>query len=203
MMLMVIVFVFLHLPVHQMKAEEIQCPRVCNCSNETVATCKGLKVDGINATSEWKFETGIETLDISGNKLNLSENTFAEWNVLNLHSFNISGNILNLTKLTFAGFSKLDDLDLSRNNISWIDCEDFELITEITVLRLRSNRLTAICPHTFRELKRLRHLDLSNNTISSIQPETFHNSSALEWLNLANNRLTEIHLRIFLFQTKL
>jgi Leucine-rich repeat (LRR) protein len=178
-----------------MKAEEIQCPRVCYCSNKTVATCKDLEIDGIDTAREGWFETDIEQLDFSGNKLSsINPDTFGLWNVLNLHSFNLSGNnILNITKFTFSGFSNLENLDLSSNNISWIDCEAFEFTPHMAVVRLRSNRLTEICPHTFSPLEYLWYLDLSNNMISSIQPETLHQNSVLEWLSLATNRLTEIH----------
>jgi len=195
MKLMVVVFVFLHFPLHQTKAEWIQCPRVCYCSNRTVATCKDLKIDGINMAKEGKFETEIEQLDFSGNKLSsINPNTFSIWNVFNLHAFNLSGNnILNITRITFSGFSYLENLDLSNNNISWIDCEAFEFTPRMTVLHLRSNRLTEICPHIFSSLENLRHLDLSHNMLSSIQPDTLHNNFVLEWLSLANNRLTEIH----------
>jgi Leucine-rich repeat (LRR) protein len=194
MMLMVILIVFLHLPVHQMKEEERKCPVVCQCLNKTVAICKDLKLDGINATSEWKVEAGLEIFDFSGNKMNLNEYTLGTWKVFYLQSFNLSGNnILNITKFTFFGFSKLENLDLSRNNISEIDCEAFSHTPSMAVLRLRSNRLTELCPHTFSLLEHLWYLDLSNNMIFSIQPETLHNISVLEWLSLANNRLTEIH----------
>jgi hypothetical protein len=176
-----------------MKEEEKKCPVVCQCLNKTEAICKDLKIDGINATSEWKFEAGLEVLDFSGNKLNLNEDTFGKWKALYLQSFNLSGNnILNITKFTFLGFSKLENLDLSRNNISWIDCEAFEHTMSLAVLRLRSNRITAICPHTFSILEHLRYVDLSDNMISSIQLKKFHNNSVFEWLNLANNNLTEI-----------
>jgi Leucine-rich repeat (LRR) protein len=160
-----------------------------------VATCKDLKIDGINTTKEGKFQNDIEQLDFSGNKLSsINPNTFSMWNVLQLHYFNLSGNnILNITKFTFYGFRKLDILDLSRNNLSWIECEAFDFTPNMSVLRLRSNRVTEICPHTFSALEHLRHLDLSNNMLSSIQPETLRNNSVLEWLSLANNRLTEIH----------
>jgi len=189
-MLMVILIVFLHLPVHQMKEEERKCPVLCQCSKKTVAICKDLKLDGINATSEWKFEAGLEIFDFSGNKMNLNEYTLGAWKVFYLQSFNLSGNnILNIKKFTFFGFSKLENLDLSRNNISEIDCDAFESTVNLTVLRLRSNRLTTI---TFSTLEHLRYLDLSNNMISSILPEAIRNISVLEWLSLANNNLTEI-----------
>jgi hypothetical protein len=58
MMLMVIVFVFLHFPVHKMKAEGMQCPRVCYCSNKTVAKCKDLKIEGINTAREGSLNLG-------------------------------------------------------------------------------------------------------------------------------------------------
>jgi Leucine-rich repeat (LRR) protein len=177
-----------------MKEEEKKCPVVCQCSNKTVAICKDLKIDGFNTTKEGIFEKEIEQLDLSGNKLSsINRDTFSIWNVLNLHSFNLSGNnILNITKFIFYGFTNLENLDLSRNNISSIECGTFEFTPRMKFLRLRSNRLTEMCPHTFGPLVHLRHLDLSNNMISSIQPDTLHNDSVLEWLSLANNRLTEI-----------
>ena len=193
MMLMVILFVFLHLPVYQMKEEKIKCPVVCQCSNKTVAVCKDLKIDRINKTWEWKFEDGLKIFDFSGNKLNVSLDTLGTWKVFSLQFFNLSGNnILNITKFTFSGFLVLENLDLSRNNISSIECEAFEFTPRMTFLRLRSNRLTEFCSHTFHLLESLLHLDLSNNMISSIQPGTLHNNSVLKWLSLANNRLTEI-----------
>jgi Leucine Rich Repeat. len=126
-----------------------------------------MKIDGINKTGEWRFESGIEILDFSGNKFSLlSEDTFSKWNVLNLHSFSLSGNnILNITHFTFFGFQKLQNLDLSGNTISWIECEAFELAVSMAVPCLRSNRITEICPHTFSLLDHLRHLDLSDNMV--------------------------------------
>jgi len=76
-----------------MKKEEIKCPRVCQCPNKTVAICKDLQIDGINREREGRFETEIEQLDFSGNKLSsINSETFIIWNVLNLHFFNLSGN---------------------------------------------------------------------------------------------------------------
>jgi Leucine-rich repeat (LRR) protein len=102
-----------------------------------VAICKDLKIYGVNATSEWKFEDGLEIFDCSGNKLNLNEYTLDAWKVLYLQSFNLSGNnISNITKFTFSRFSELENLEFSRNNISWIDGKAFDFTPSMAVLRL-------------------------------------------------------------------
>jgi Leucine-rich repeat (LRR) protein len=169
-----------------------------------VAICKDLKIDWINVEREKNFVSSIEKLDFSGNKLNLSDDTFAKWNILNLHSFNLSGNnIGNITKFAFVGFVELMDLDLSRNSLSSIDSKAFENTLNMRVLRLANNRLTEIHPSTFSSFSQLRHLDLSNNSISTIDGVTFFGCADLEWLSLANNRLTALHSPIFQNQSNL
>jgi hypothetical protein len=73
-----------------MNEEKIKCPGECHCLNKGEAICKDLKIQGINATSEWKFEKETEILDLSGNKLSsLDSDIFSAWDILNLLSFNL------------------------------------------------------------------------------------------------------------------
>jgi Leucine-rich repeat (LRR) protein len=169
-----------------------------------VAICRDLKISGLNLQRD-KFESELEKLDFSGNKLSsLTDRTFNDWGVLSLHSLNMStNNIIDLKRYLFVGLTELQYLDLSTNNISSIDGEVFYSNQNLTCLRLANNRLTEINAATFSTLNLLQRLDLSNNKIASIQPEMFHNNADLQWLSLADNILTEVDPLTFQKQRKL
>jgi Leucine-rich repeat (LRR) protein len=186
------------LTVKQVRTEK--CPSICTCPNKTVAICKDLLI----LPGAETFETNLTKIDFSGNKIISAVDTFSKWNVWFLHSLNLSGNrIMELEKFAFNGFTELEDLDLSRNNISFIDETAFVNDVKLSSLWLTNNSLTEIHTSTFSLLDNLRNLDLSNNIISSIEPETFRSSVKLESLCLANNKLTSIHPATFKNQSNL
>ncbi|PNF18764.1 hypothetical protein B7P43_G03339 [Cryptotermes secundus] len=205
MVFVVIVFVLLHFTVKQVAAEEVQCPGVCQCQNETVALCRDRKISSINIAREGRLGSVVKALDFSGNKLcSLSDKMFSVCDVLLLQYLNLSSNhITYIGKFSFTGLTELEDLDLSRNNISSIDGEAFYANLKLSIVRLANNRLTEINETVFSPLIRLKYLDLSNNKISSIQKEMFHSNTDLEWLSLTNNSLTAIDPSTFQQQSNL
>jgi Leucine-rich repeat (LRR) protein len=168
-----------------------------------VAICNNHSTNGTLKDGE-RFETYLMKLDFSGNKIIIDDTTFSKWQVFFLNSINLSNNnIKELINFAFTGLTQLEDLDLSRNIISYIDTTAFDATVNLSYLWLTNNNLTEIPGSTFSLLENLRHLDLSNNTINVIQPETFQRNMELEWLSLANNILTTIHPAMFRNQSNL
>lgn len=193
--------VLLPLTVKQVRA--VACPSGCECLNETVAVCSVVLFDESQKKGD-NIGVNLTKMDFSGSEIGSLLNKLSEnLNVFqHVHSLNFSrSSISEIRQYTFNGVTKLENLDLSRNSISFIDEKAFVTNVNLSSLWLANNNLTEIHACTFSELNNLRNLDLSNNFISSIKLETFLNNSKLESLCLANNSLTTIYPGTFQSQT--
>ena len=88
------------------------------------------------------------------------------------------------------------ELDLSFRRLSVIPSE-LCFLSNLEVLNLNRNQLTAIDPHTFGNLQNLQKLYLANNQLTVIHPQTFGNLPNLSWLYLNQNQLTAIDPETF------
>ncbi|XP_022085528.1 leucine-rich repeat and immunoglobulin-like domain-containing nogo receptor-interacting protein 4 [Acanthaster planci] len=108
--------------------------------------------------------------------------------VLDLH-----GNLLtNLIERSFSHYRRLQNLDLSMNEISIIAPGAFTGLTNLTSLILKLNKLQALTSGAFTGAQRLRTLDLSLNNITVIQPGTFTGLTSLRKLFLQENDIKSI-----------
>ncbi|XP_072901894.1 toll-like receptor 7 isoform X1 [Hemitrygon akajei] len=83
---------------------------------------------------------------------------------------------------------RFSTLDLSRNNIFYIDKEQFKNLSFITCLNLSGNALSqALNGSEFHHLPHLRYLDLSNNRIDLLHNTALRELQELEVLDLSNN----------------
>ncbi|CAG7734725.1 unnamed protein product [Allacma fusca] len=82
-------------------------------------------------------------------------------------------------------------LNLSRNNLTVINCT-FKGLTVLFDLNLAYNRITVIHPDMFKEVVKIKYLELQGNLIESIDEKAFAYNQELLYLNLENNRITTL-----------
>ncbi|XP_077190721.1 opticin isoform X2 [Paroedura picta] len=90
----------------------------------------------------------------------------------------------------FTGLTKLKQIDLTNNIISWVDEDSFRLLPSLQELILPENKLTSLP-----ELPSgIIQLDVRFNMIQSsgIRPEAFQDLKKLQFLYLADNKLDYI-----------
>uniref|UniRef100_H3CNF4 Leucine rich repeat and fibronectin type III domain containing 5 n=1 Tax=Tetraodon nigroviridis TaxID=99883 RepID=H3CNF4_TETNG len=100
--------------------------------------------------------------------------------------------VTSVKRKDFANMTRLVDLTLSRNTISFITPYAFADLENLRALHLNSNRLTRISNDTFSGMSKLHHLILNNNQLVLIHQGAFNDLLALEELDLSYNNLDSI-----------
>ncbi|KAL4656313.1 leucine-rich repeat and fibronectin type-III domain-containing protein 5 [Arapaima gigas] len=100
--------------------------------------------------------------------------------------------VTSVKRKDFANMTRLVDLTLSRNTISFITPYAFADLENLRALHLNSNRLTRISNDTFSGMSKLHHLILNNNQLTLIHLGAFNDLLALEELDLSYNNLETI-----------
>ncbi|KAG7466241.1 hypothetical protein MATL_G00162730 [Megalops atlanticus] len=100
--------------------------------------------------------------------------------------------VTSVKRKDFANMTRLVDLTLSRNTISYITPHAFADLENLRALHLNSNRLTRISNDTFSGMSKLHHLILNNNQLMHIHQGAFNDLLALEELDLSYNNLETI-----------
>ncbi|XP_017281694.1 leucine-rich repeat and fibronectin type-III domain-containing protein 5 [Kryptolebias marmoratus] len=100
--------------------------------------------------------------------------------------------VTSVKRKDFANMTRLVDLTLSRNTISYITPYAFSDLENLRALHLNSNRLTRIGNDTFSGMSKLHHLILNNNQLVLIHQGAFNDLLALEELDLSYNNLNSI-----------
>uniref|UniRef100_T1KU38 LRRCT domain-containing protein n=1 Tax=Tetranychus urticae TaxID=32264 RepID=T1KU38_TETUR len=114
----------------------------------------------------------------------------------NLEKIELKGNLLtNLTQARlFARNPKLTTLDVSNNRIKEIDADIFsENSSSLTNLNLSKNDLSFIPDKLLYHLKNLRVLNIGNNNLHTINNNIFYTLSNLEVLDLSRNQLITVN----------
>ena len=138
----------------------------------------------------FKVSRHYDNLDFSHNRIKkLGPNTFSGLLSV-LHTLNISDNAISVVPVeTFKGYSRLEDLDLSGNDIK-SPCQ-IE-IPYVERLSLARNGIKNLDDNCFQKAFKVTNMDLSENTISHIQPQTFAGMTLLKELNLDYNKLADV-----------
>uniref|UniRef100_A0A1A8MKD9 Leucine rich repeat and fibronectin type III domain containing 5 n=1 Tax=Nothobranchius pienaari TaxID=704102 RepID=A0A1A8MKD9_9TELE len=100
--------------------------------------------------------------------------------------------VTSVKRKDFANMTRLVDLTLSRNTISYVTPYAFADLENLRALHLNSNRLTRIGNDTFSGMSKLHHLILNNNQLVLIHQGAFNDLLALEELDLSYNNLDSI-----------
>lgn len=101
-----------------------------------------------------------------------------------------SNNITFINPIRIKSLCSLISLDLSKNQIREVPIE-IKSLSFMEVLNLSTNQLTTI-PEGIGNLYRLKKLYLDNNQIDSVSPYVFNNLINIEELQLFKNRLSSV-----------
>ena len=90
------------------------------------------------------------------------------------------------------GLVNLESLDLSYNEIEFLDPGAFFGLLNLRDLDLSHNRLGDLPEHVFSDLKSLRRLDVSHNQLATFSANMFSADNVLEELDLSGNNLASL-----------
>ncbi|KAM3590692.1 uncharacterized protein V6R79_014465 [Siganus canaliculatus] len=131
-------------------------------------------------------------------ELNLNSNTLTELSERSLSSMtqlrvlSLAMNLLTRLPPAARGLSSLENLDLSYNFITELNCEDLQNLTGLTTLKLNHNRMSNLQGCVFQNLNNLKTLDLEQNDLFTVDSTFKVNLHKLESLNLHSNALVNL-----------
>ncbi len=97
----------------------------------------------------------------------------------------------------FAGLSKLEFLELGRNQLDTLQSDVFNGLSALVFLDLSNNRLTSLSAGTFNGLPALEQLVLGTNQLSTLPVDVFDGLSALTKLDLEEIQLSALPAGLF------
>uniref|UniRef100_A0A3P9K0W9 LRRCT domain-containing protein n=1 Tax=Oryzias latipes TaxID=8090 RepID=A0A3P9K0W9_ORYLA len=95
-----------------------------------------------------------------------------------------------LSWTSFRIFSNIYEIDLTDNKVPEVTRTTTEVLPTLGVLRLGSNRLTALPDGSFTACPALMELYLENNSIASLSDGSFSGLNKLEILDLTSNQIS-------------
>ncbi|VDM62386.1 unnamed protein product [Angiostrongylus costaricensis] len=131
-------------------------------------------------------------LNLNGNKLTRLDNKILDGLKNELVELSLAYNRLKIVSLdVFIGMTRLQHLDLSKNNINRLDrsllSTSIGMGTNLAYLDLAGNQIKSIDDKdTFLYMGSLAHFDLSYNQIEEIEPKSIEKLARLEKLYLQN-----------------
>ncbi|XP_050304221.1 adhesion G protein-coupled receptor A3 [Anthonomus grandis grandis] len=153
-------------------SQDTQCPNKCSCKvnsqrdggNYLKMTCgEKEKITHLDELELLNTASELVQLNLSNNLLKTFE---PKVELIVLQKLNLSGNqISHLEKNQFKLVPKLKRLDLSENHIKQIDLGAFHGLSELEKLKLNHNELSLITMGTLDDVPALKQLDISNNPL--------------------------------------
>ncbi|XP_005101868.1 toll-like receptor Tollo [Aplysia californica] len=136
----------------------------------------------------------LRKLNISSNNIGvLDKGIFSE--NFDLQFLNMSHNVLK----TIPALSKLRDLeivDISYNNISYLDPETFIGLKELSHVYMDHNNLTSLPVKLFQGCDKVIHLNLSHNSIQRLDELLFSSTLSVDVIDFSYNEITDV-TRVF------
>ncbi|CAL4075808.1 unnamed protein product [Meganyctiphanes norvegica] len=121
-----------------------------------------------------------------------------------LRLLDLSNNdITYLQPLAFQYHSKLNWLSLAHNRLSFFPSEIVRNLTQLQHLSVEDNQINSLENNDFANTPFLRELSLKNNMIKTVAETAFQNSSQLQKLDLSHNKIESIAENTFLGVTHL
>ncbi|XP_049825528.1 reticulon-4 receptor-like 2 isoform X2 [Aethina tumida] len=174
------------------------CPRSCRCkwsSGKKTAVCLNAGISEIPHLDE-----DIQVLDLTGNFIpQLSDAEFVSIGLINLQRiFLTTSGLRQVHPNAFKDLIILVEVDLSGNQISYLDPKTFTGNVRLRILILSHNPLTQLAAEQFPPLPHLRTLELEGCQLSTIHKNAFIHLVNLELLNLNGNHLESLSERSFM-----
>jgi len=176
-----IFFILTHHPARS------SCSPKCQCSPETL-DCSSNDFTDI-PSNKFVSEILYTALNMSFNRIHILEkNAFIKRGYSALQTLDISNNNLSdINPYAFTGLDTMRKLILGHNNLLSLQKEVFEPLINLKELYLQRNKLSTVLPQTLSPMKKLIHLDLRYNKLTDIDEGTFTNLGVLEKLMLTGN----------------
>uniref|UniRef100_A0A3B4YRN5 Toll-like receptor 22 n=1 Tax=Seriola lalandi dorsalis TaxID=1841481 RepID=A0A3B4YRN5_SERLL len=139
-----------------------------------------------------KLCINVTELDLAVNQIqNISDNTFRS--IQRLRILDLSRNKLSSVPAATRNLPILQELDLSSNLISKLECDDFANQTMLRHLNLYKNSISALKGCVFKDLIRLQVLKLHHNQLSKLHGAFNKYLPNLRLLLLDENKLSAIN----------
>lgn len=123
-------------------------------------------------------------------KCNLMSLNKDELNFESLKILQVINNRLSILKeKTLSHLTRLEEIDLSYNQVHSISGNFFSGIIDLKFINLKNNSIGELPKNLFTNLTKLQHVDLSCNELILIDNGTFDYNTDLIYLNLKNNQL--------------
>jgi Leucine-rich repeat (LRR) protein len=107
-----------------------------------------------------------------------------------LKELGISGcNVSSVSVETFAGVSELQAIDLSYNYLRNLDMNILRVLPKLSILKLKSNRISEIIPGRFEKIGSLEYLYLYHNRTEYLESDAFYGLVNLKYIDLRGNEL--------------
>ena len=137
-------------------------------------SCKFFSIKSNHSFLDYIFTYFITFRYLSDNQISAIE-LGAFSSLVRLKILKLDGN--RLTSITknqsmFSRLEPLQQLDMSRNQINFLESLCFKGLGHLTVLNLSQNALWNMRSATFYHLKSLKYLDLSNNKLKQFKNDT-------------------------------
>lgn len=164
-----------------------------SCSIPTMSELqlRNNKLRSINS-SMFQLCANVTNLDLQQNNISsIDEGAFRPMQELRVLSLN--GNNLQSVRAATRDLPDLVELDLSKNKIGVLHCDDFANVTKLRRLKLYANSISALPDCIFKGLTRLQILKLQNNSISKLNGAFKMSLPNLRQLHLNSNKLVALN----------
>lgn len=146
--------------------------------------------------SIFKGLRSIERIDLAQNLISeLDDDVFEDLPTLLILELGFN-RIVSLPDSVFDGAPNLNSLFLAYNTIVNIETP-FQNLTELKLLDLSYNQIEFIEPSAFSSMARLESLEIRSCNLSVLDENLFNEQNQLESLDLSENSLTELDLTVF------
>ncbi|VDI13257.1 lumican [Mytilus galloprovincialis] len=183
-----------------LKPNEGNCPEFCKCGygrqNRFISTCNGKwpPTTTLNFIPKFPSQT-VEVIFIYNQLPNVSRNTFSNLTDLKLINLDLQGNSIRvIRKDAFSKFTYLQNLDLSRNNITEKDAMNCFKSLPKGIQRLRLNHLLW---HPFEGLfnglanSSVKRIELSHSYLTPFEGRWFSGLPQLKSLDISWNKIND------------
>nr|AAW69372.1 TLR22 [Takifugu rubripes] len=163
----------------------------CSIPTMSALQLQNNKLGSINS-SVFHLCTNVKDLDLQRNQIN-STDEGAFRSMKELKVLTLSDNRLQSVPVATRNLPNLMKLDLSKNKINALHCDDFANITKLRHLKLNANLISALPSCVFKEVTKLEVLKLQNNSISQLNTAFKMYLPNLKQLHLNSNKLVAIN----------
>ncbi|RZF33526.1 hypothetical protein LSTR_LSTR008172 [Laodelphax striatellus] len=183
--------------------EGIFCPlhnvEFLNLTRNRIRDLENFKFGGASDSSSQRCGVNLRTLDLSNNSIDSLPSAVLS-KLSRLRELNLQGNAISfIADHALDGLSSLITLNLADNKLVTLPPELFSDARDVKELHLQNNSINVLAPGLFNDLNQLLVLDLSNNELTDewVNAATFAGLLRLVVLSLSGNRITRLEPSVF------